>query len=792
MKLIFKTVLVSAITLFSNLATAQNTLSDSLLAVLKSHTTSDTAKVNLLVELAHSYWIKTPDSGRPYAIQAGELADKLNFKKGRAQSLWVLGLSYIKSDPALAIETIQKAIKLAGEINFKAGVARYTYNLALVYKAKGDIPQAIESDRKAINLFSSLQDSAWIARVTLNLALILKETGNFEESIPEYQKALKLFEALNIKSSIATCLNSLGTINGYQGNYPLALDYYQRFLKNSEERQDEKDITAGLLNIGVIYLSLSDFPKSLDYSQRALKLAEKLQRKREIATILVNIGVAYQKMNNPQALVNFEKALQISEGMTEKMLTIGILSNIGEYYLQSGELEKSLDYYQKVLKLSEELKKKRTLCEAQEKIGNIYLQQKKYSAALSFSQKSLTLANELNLLERQQGNHGQLAEIYAATGDYKNAFIHQKLFKEINDSLYNSENLRKITELEFAYKYDKEKQAHELEQQKIDAIHEAEEKQQQIIIISLIFGFLMVSSLAVFVYRSYRLKHQTNLVLIRQKQEIETINEELVQLNKEISAQRDEITAINSEMEKKNAKLEELNATKDKFFSIIAHDLKNPFNIILGFSTLVQESPDDYDLKETQSFVGMMHNSAQSAYKLLENLLEWSRSQTGRIEYKPHDLFLQNLVVENQKLCENMAASKNISIHHDIPDNLIVYGDYDMLNTVLRNLITNAIKFTHKGGEITISASSQNDEIAISVRDTGMGMDEKTRNKLFKINEKITIVGTEKEKGTGIGLLLCKEFVEKHGGEITVESELGKGSEFKFTIPVKYELVSFE
>jgi len=148
-------------------------------------------------------------------------------------------------------------------------------------------------------------------------------------------------------------------------------------------------------------------------------------------------------------------------------------------------------------------------------------------------------------------------------------------------------------------------------------------------------------------------------------------------------------------------------------------------------------------------------------------------------------LALCPLVVETEKLCMTMANEKSITIQHQIPDDLMVYADTNMLSTILRNLITNAIKFTHKGGNITITSQVENNKTVITVHDSGIGMDEMTRNKLFKINEKISIVGTEKETGTGLGLLLCKEFVEKQGGKIWVESELGMGSDFKFTIPFK-------
>ena len=236
-------------------------------------------------------------------------------------------------------------------------------------------------------------------------------------------------------------------------------------------------------------------------------------------------------------------------------------------------------------------------------------------------------------------------------------------------------------------------------------------------------------------------------------------------------------------IKQKNIQLAELNATKDKFFSIIAHDLRNPFSGILGFSDLLVNSTREYSSQEISQYAGFINQAAQNAYKLLENLLEWARAQTGKIEFKPLETDLNKLVLDIISLLENSAKAKNISINNQVSANLFVFADVNMLNTILRNLITNAIKFTQTNGQITLSSLVQNNEVIITVSDTGVGIDSDTLAKLFNISEKVSHLGTNDEKGTGLGLLLCKEFVLKHGGKIWVESELGKGSDFKFSLP---------
>jgi len=231
-------------------------------------------------------------------------------------------------------------------------------------------------------------------------------------------------------------------------------------------------------------------------------------------------------------------------------------------------------------------------------------------------------------------------------------------------------------------------------------------------------------------------------------------------------------------------KLKELNATKDKFFSIIAHDLKNPFNAIIGITDVTLADLSTLDKSDIQKRLKMMKSSANQAYTLLENLLIWSRTQTGKIDFEPGMTDLEEVLRGITTLVEGQLLSKAITTDISIGNEHRVWADQNMVETILRNLITNAIKFTPKGGNIGITATVQDGFLNISVHDSGIGMTKEALSKLFRIETSFTTRGTENEKGTGLGLILCKEFVEKHGGRIGVESEPGKGSHFWFTLPV--------
>ncbi|MCD4736378.1 MAG: tetratricopeptide repeat protein, partial [Bacteroidales bacterium] len=230
--------------------------------------------------------------------------------------------------------------------------------------------------------------------------------------------------------------------------------------------------------------------------------------------------------------------------------------------------------------------------------------------------------------------------------------------------------------------------------------------------------------------------------------------------------------------------LRSANATKDKFFSIIAHDLTNPFNAILGFSRLLLDQFEVYNEEERKGMLENIYKATDISYRLLQNLLEWSRAQTGKLEIHPERIDLSILANENISLFKSMAQSKKIRMISEVDYNTIVFADRNMINTVLRNLIYNALKFTPENGKVKVTAEKQNGNYIISVLDNGIGIDEGDIPKLFRIDQQVKRKGTANEEGTGLGLILCREFVEKNGGTIFVESETKKGSKFSFSLPV--------
>jgi len=268
-----------------------------------------------------------------------------------------------------------------------------------------------------------------------------------------------------------------------------------------------------------------------------------------------------------------------------------------------------------------------------------------------------------------------------------------------------------------------------------------------------------------------------------------TIREALKSYDQEgtIIRQNEELTELNANLEKKveqrTEELRELNATKDKFFSIIAHDLKNPFNTLMGFTELLLDNLEEYNTAKIREFIQILSDTSKQSYALLENLLEWSRSQTGRIQLNPENVDLYVLVDENISLLQSHVTKKKIKLVHELTSPLKVYADSNMARTVIRNLISNAIKYTKENGTIIVAAQPVEDYIEVAISDTGVGIKPENLAKLFRIDVNYSTRGTADEGGTGLGLILCKEFISKNNGKIWVESEFGKGSTFKFTLP---------
>jgi len=306
----------------------------------------------------------------------------------------------------------------------------------------------------------------------------------------------------------------------------------------------------------------------------------------------------------------------------------------------------------------------------------------------------------------------------------------------------------------------------------------------------IILGIILIIVIVrLYTYRLIREKDKLEKIVIErtqeilmQKEEILVQSEHLKEANEGISAKNEELEKQKQEIEEQRDKLALSNATKNKFFRIIAHDLRNPISTLSGSTNLIFNDFDEYNKEQTKGFIGELNKLSQTTFNLLENLLDWSSTQMGEIRFSPKTIDIYSLTAENIELITRKVDSKNIRLKFDLEKNTIAFADENMVKTVIRNLLSNAVKFTPENGEIEISCYIDDEFVKYSVKDSGIGISEEDQKKLFRIDTHYSTPGLSNEKGSGLGLILCKEFVEKNGGKIKVSSEPQKGTTITFTL----------
>jgi signal transduction histidine kinase len=347
-----------------------------------------------------------------------------------------------------------------------------------------------------------------------------------------------------------------------------------------------------------------------------------------------------------------------------------------------------------------------------------------------------------------------ISEVYQKKGDYKLALDNHIICTQYNDSITEKQQSDQIANLE--KQYETEKKEHEII--RLNAQHELTNiqltKNKQLKFLAFITAVLLLI-LVVFILLKYFDKLKSNNLLEEK----------------------------NRLIEKSEQELRLLNASKNKFFSIIAHDLKNPLHNVMGYSFLLSKDYDKFNEDERRKFATDINQSTNNIFRLLQNLLEWSRSQTGRLKFSPIEIQFKRILDNALSVLHSLANQKQINLKYNHEANLQVFADPMMIETVLRNLISNAIKFTPENGTIEIEARNTGNEVLVSVKDTGIGISEADLANLFRIDSKVKRKGTNNEDGSGLGLVLCKEFVDKNNGSIWAESIPGKGSTFFISIP---------
>ena len=662
--------LILTINLVSTQVYAQNAVRDSLENLLKQHVKKDTARVNLLTEIAYEQ--DDLDTLLLYAQEAQKLSEKLNFIKGKIVSKHLVGIYY----------------------------------------------QFTDSLPKALTYF---------------------------------KKSMELSKEINNSETLANSLLSIAQVYLYQSNYHVSLDYHYQTLKIAIKNNYMSLISSCYNNIGLIYQELYQHSKAREFYEKALKIDEQLCDSSGIAHILNNIGTIYfEQSSYEKARVNYMKALKISEKIGSQYVIAIELGNVGTVYYKLGENTEALEFLEKSLSYGN----RNADCKSYYYIAAVKLKQKKQSEALKFTLKSLKIAKEMELITYQKDAYEQLAEIYQETNNYKKAYENYKQYKTLNDSIFNESNVRKLTSLENKYKFDKEKQIIQLEQQKKDKLFQQEVKLQKAIRNLFIVGFAFMIMLLLIVYYSLLQKRRANKILAEQKEEI--------------AAQANQVDLLNS-------KLMDLGKFKMKTTSMLVHDLKNPINSVL-------------QLSKNKKII-------QAAYvmqKIILNILDVSKAESSQLVLKKNDFSLRKIFETAALRVALLAENKNLLFVNNCQVNLSVHVDFDLVVRVFENLLANAIKFSPQNDKITLAAKkNKGNFVEISIADNGRGVSIKYINFIFEQYKQALPQKSGNIKSTGLGLSFCKIAVEAHKGKIHAESDLGEGFKIVFTLPSSDKTIIF-
>ncbi len=672
-----------------------------------------------------------------------------------------LAANYFKSNPDSAYFYGQKGIELSRKIKYKAGIANGLLETGHVNYFKGKSAQAGKNFDEAIAIFKSLNDLKGLSKVYVSY-------GRMYNLLAEYPKALNYLDKARI-----ICL----------------------------ENKDDATLTDCYKNIGIVYYSKGQLSNALDQYYSGLFIALKNNYTTTSAEIYNNIGVVLQNMEvYPNALVYFKKAAQVFETTNNKQAISTVNENIGEVLLAQHKYDEAIGYLFKSLVVVKKQDDKDGLSSVYTDLGVCYGHKGKWQLAKSYLDTSLQIATKYNILYNQAYASNGFATVYNLMKDYPNAYKYglqgeaqaiqlgnigvranaalqlnkamaglgkfedaNRLLNEYLDlkaRINDNESIQKLTSYNYELSFAEKQRQLAQQQRERDLIYQQKIKSQRLI--NAIFLIIIVGMIF------------TAGIYYRQKRKQQKINALLEDRNHEILKQK---TNIDDQAEKLN----DLNVLKDRLISILAHDLRAPLSTLRGLFDLLQD--DSISHHELLEMIPGVLKKLEYTSDFLDTLLFWINSQMENFDASVKKFSIKDLVHLEIESYHEQAELKGITLVDNIPGELSAWADPNSIRIVIRNLITNALKFCLEGDTIEISATLEDDQrIIIKVKDTGIGMPPDQRDKLFKgkVNSKM---GTKNESGTGMGMLFCKDLVERCNGNIWVVSEQGVGTEFMFTLP---------
>ena len=598
--------------------------------------------------------------------------------------------------------------------------------------------QAIHTTDSAAKLADSLHLEPEKARVLNLQGVAWKIWGDNQKSVFYLFKAQEIFKVLNRREEYAEVLMNLGETNRAAGNLTRSMGYLKSALAVFREKNDSTGLAKVFNRLAATSYELFLTKYNRDVDQYEV-----------FGTYKFDFVKAYHsdqsfRLKYDSIMLFADESNMYANKLNLRTLKISTTIITAALYTITFQFEKALGLYNTIIGEGKQISSRIELPLAYYNIAILYYKKSDYNSSLVNAKECYRLANEADIKAYILMSAGLIGLTYKQMGQYKEAYEYSRIAYLGRIEYFQKDIDVKVKTLQYDFEIERK-------QKLIDNrnIH------LRILYIAL-FVILLVTSIFI-------------IILVLKNKRKKVLNDELNRRNQIILQQNDQLAGLNNE--------------KDKFFSIIAHDLRGPFNGFLGLTQTMEEELPSMDLGEIQNIAMLLRQSATNLYNLLENLLAWSRLQRGLTPFMPVTFLIRPKLEECLESIQVLAHKKEISLDYDVPGDLVVFADVNMLESILRNLITNAMKFTLPGGRVSIlSRSLEGNSVEISIRDTGIGMSSGIIGNLFKLDGKANRKGTGNEPSTGLGLIICKEFVEKHGGKIWAESIEEVGSTFHVII----------
>lgn len=555
---------------------------------------------------------------------------------------------------------------------------------------------------------------------------------NYRQAIPYFQKAMRTSILMKDSVQLAYAYNNLGDVFLLNSNLPLSLQYAELSYKIFRNLKKDDGIAFALINLAEVYRAKKDYEKSLDYFNQAVQIRKAINSSNRMGFVAFNRAKTIEELGDLESAKDFyHRSLDYSYESDDFRYVSWSLNGLANIYYKLSDYNQALLYYSKALDWNKERNHEYGYFDNYIGMALVYAQLNDKEKGLELLNEANKIANKLGLNTQIIDAHHSVLEFYKILDDSENIKLSFDLFISQYDSILGAQQFEIVNELEQNFRYQQELL---ISEQKL----ESDEKEKNALLLVIVVMILIM------------------LVILWQ-----------YRMNK-----------------KMNIKLKEINQTKDKLFSVISHDLKNPFNTLIGFSDILVSSIEEKDFGEAHDHAKLIHKASLEGYKQLSNLLQWSLSQSGKIEFRPEAISLSTLLNEIKDLY--LIESKQFNIHLNVDNNIdeLVILDPNIVKIILENLLSNAIKYTPEGGNITMSTSKQSSSIKINVIDSGIGIPPETLAVLAKKDRFIkSSKGLRKEKGTGLGLSIVNDLIKIHQAKLDIESKEGSGTVFKMEFP---------